>query len=168
MHTIRPAIPADLPPLHDLIERSYRGESARTGWTHEADLLSGPRTTVAALAEIVADPAQNMLIAIEGTRIVACVQLTDKGGGLAYLGQLAVEPGLQAKGRGREMIAAAENRARGFGATRMEMTVVDRRVSLIAYYERRGYALTGEVRPFPYDVPDDGPPLTLVVMAKPL
>ena len=31
------------------------------------------------------------------------------------------------------------------------MTVIVQRPELIAWYERRGYALTGERRPFPYD-----------------
>ena len=39
--TVRTATPADLPRMHPVIERAYRGDSARQGWTHEADLLSG-------------------------------------------------------------------------------------------------------------------------------
>lgn len=35
------ATKADLPDLHALIERAYRGETARGGWSHEADLLTG-------------------------------------------------------------------------------------------------------------------------------
>lgn len=164
---IRPATTADLPALHALIERAYRGDSARNGWTHEADLLEGPRTDLPALASVVADPASAMLIAADGAAIVACVQVSDTGG-LAYLGQLAVEPTLQAAGLGRAMIAAAEGRARARGCRRIEMTVIDRRVELIAYYRRRGYAPTGEVRPFPYEAPKSGPPLTLVVLERAL
>ena len=64
------------------------------------------------------------------------------------------------------MIAAAEDQAaRDFGATMIEMTVIDRRPELIAYYQRRGYVLTDEKRPFP--VPLD-PPLEMVVLAKAL
>jgi hypothetical protein len=47
----------------------------------------------------------------------------------------------------------------------MEMTVIDSRDSLIAWYERRGYVRTGETRPFP--VRRD-PPLTFAVLEKPL
>jgi len=168
MLPIRPATAADLPALHALIERSYRGETARGGWTHEADLLAGPRTDVAALAAIVADPASAMLIALDGSAIAACIQLSDKGGRLAYLGQLAVDPARQTAGLGRTMLAAGEDAARALGATRLEMTVIDRREPLIAYYERRGYARTGEIRPFPFDEPIDGRPIALVVMSKAL
>jgi hypothetical protein len=45
------------------------------------------------------------------------------------------------------------------------MTVIDRRVELIAWYNRHGYAATGETRPFP--VPLD-PPLAMTVLVKPL
>ena len=47
---------------------------------------------------------------------------------------------------------AAEAEARRlFGASRMEMTVIRQREELIAWYERRGYARTGEERPFTLD-----------------
>ncbi len=164
---IRPATPADIPELHPLIERAYRGEASRAGWTHEADYLSGPRTDAATLAAIIAAPAETMLVGVDAGRVVACVQISDRRDGLAYLGFLAVEPVGQATGLGRTMIAAAEDHARGFGATRMEMTVVDRRTTLIAYYERRGYALTGETRPFPAALLE-GVPLAFVVLAKSL
>lgn len=32
-----------------------------------------------------------------------------------------------------------------------KMTVVAQREELIAWYQRRGYTITGETRPFPYD-----------------
>jgi hypothetical protein len=54
----------------------------------------------------------------------------------------------------------------------MEMTVIRQREELVAYYERRGYARTGEGRPFPLDDPRFGIPkrrdLSFVVLAKPL
>ena len=171
---IRSAVPADLPALHALIERAYRGEPARAGWTHEADLLRGPRTDVATLAAIIASPDSVMLIAVEseggdkdGGTIVACVQVSDKGG-IGYLGQLAVEPKRQTGGLGRMMIAAAEDHARRLGATRMEMTVIGDRTELIAYYTRRGYTATGEVRSFPWEMPASGIPLHLIVMERAL
>jgi hypothetical protein len=47
----------------------------------------------------------------------------------------------------------------------MEMTVIDSRVELIAYYERRGYVRTPERRDFPIPVT---PPLTMTVLVKSL
>lgn len=163
---IRGTAARDLSLLHPVIERAYRGETARRGWTHEADLLSGPRTTHDVLVSIVADPRQRLLSAWLGGRPIGCVAVADLGGDRAYLGQLCVEPELQAGGIGRRLIAAAERTAAAaFRATRIEMTVIDSRRELIAYYQRRGYAVTGERRDFP--IPLD-PPLYMSVLEKPL
>jgi predicted N-acetyltransferase YhbS len=170
---IRMATLADVYALRDMIERAYRGDSARKGWTHEADLLEGQRTDVAALTDLINDPAQQILIATDQDHITGCVQITSKADGIAYLGLLSVDPEIQANGLGKSLIAAAEALAQQeFGATVMEMTVIGQRAELIAYYERRGYALTGERRPFPMDDERFGLPvirdLSFVVLAKPL
>ena len=55
---------------------------------------------------------------------------------------------------------------RRFSARRMEMTVIAVRTELIAWYARRGYAPTGETRPFPVDPPR--PELDFVVLEKAL
>jgi ribosomal protein S18 acetylase RimI-like enzyme len=163
---IRPAISSDLPRLHPIIERAYRGDAARGGWTHEADLIEGQRTDLATLEAILASPADRLLVAVGDDAILGCVQVTGKGAQLAYLGLLCIDPALQAAGFGRTLIAAAEAEARiTFAAVTMEMTVIDSRTELIAYYERRGYALTGERRSFP--IPLD-PPLFMVVLTKDL
>lgn len=165
MTTIRPATLADLPRLHPVVERAYRGDSARQGWTHEADMLFDARTDLETLTTLV-DGDSRILIALDGDTILGCVNIADRGNGLAYLGLLCVDPAIQARGIGKQLIAAAEATARDtFAATRIEMTVIDRRVELIAWYERHGYTRSGETRPFPVAV---DPPLTMVVLAKPL
>ncbi len=173
MSDFRFATAADVPALHALIERAYRGESAKRGWTHEADLLDGQRTDVEELAAMIAAPDQRILIAGDGSVFAGCAHVTDKGNGLAYLGLLTVDPDRQAGGLGRDLIRASESLAlETFAALTMEITVIGRRAELIAYYERRGYALTGEERPFPYDNARFGQPrardLDFVVMTKAL
>lgn len=173
MVNIRPATSSDLDPLHDLVHRAYRGDAARAGWTHEADLLEGQRTDRDALTAMLADQAQRVLVAEDGGTLIGCVEISDRGKGVAYLGMLSVDPQRQAGGLGRTLIAAAERcAAEVFGATVMEMTVIRQRTELIAYYERRGYALTGEERPFPATDPRFGLPrrddLAFVVLAKSL
>jgi GNAT superfamily N-acetyltransferase len=148
---LEPATPADVPALHALVERAYRGESARTGWSHEADLLTGPRTSAEELAGFIADPSRRLLVWRDGGAIRACVLLSDRGEGLAYLGMLTVDPSLQGDGLGKRLLAAAEHyAASGMDAGRMEMQVFSRRRELLSFYERRGYQPTGERRPFPY------------------
>ncbi|NIJ08869.1 ribosomal protein S18 acetylase RimI-like enzyme [Sphingomonas vulcanisoli] len=147
---IRDARDGDCDALHALVERAYRGDGARSGWSHEADILGGPRTSRDNLAESIADPKRCLMIAEEGGGPIGCVEITDKGGGIAYLGLLTVDPGLQQGGLGKQLLAAAEQAARDrWGADRIEMTVIDTRDTLIAYYRRRGYAITGETRAFP-------------------
>ncbi len=171
---MRPDIPstrrathADLDLLHALIERTYRGDTARLGWTHEADLLDGQRIDRESLAAIIADRAQEMLIFEKHGEIIGCVQIADKGNGKSYLGLLCVDPRRQAGGVGKQLISAAESEsAIRFGATHMEMTVIEQRLELISYYERRGYMLTGEMRPFPLDVSHAGRPLSFTVLTK--
>lgn len=164
--TIRVATRDDLPALHPVIERAYRGETARGGWTHEADLIEGPRTDISTLTAIVEDPAQRLLIALKDEAALGCVQVSDRGDGLAYLGLLCIDPGLQTGGYGKQLVAAAEETARDtFHARRMEMTVIDVRRKLIEFYERRGYRISGEKRDFP--IPLD-PPLLMDVLVKDL
>lgn len=164
---IRPAAAEDLVALQALIQRCYRGDDSRAGWTHEADLITaGERITVADLAAMRGDPDQRLLAAWLGDRLVGHVNVARARDGVGYLGLLCVDPGVQAGGYGKELIAAAESLAReAFAASRMEMTVISVRAELIDYYRRRGYRPTGDMRPFPLAL---DPPLFLAVLEKPL
>lgn len=161
--TITPATAADIPALKSLIEAAYRGDSARQGWNHEADILGDERVTREELGALMADPAVTILTARDGADMIGCVAVTCKGSALAYLGMLCVSPALQSAGLGRRLLDAAEDHAHAAGIAAMEMTVIGTRASLIAWYERRGYVFTGETRPFP--VLRD-PPVTFVVLEK--
>ena len=169
--TFRPATLADIPALHALVESAYRGDTARLGWTHEADLLDGQRTDPESLTEIIDDPDQQILVALDGSDIIGCVQIARKEHGTSYLGLLSVDPRRQATGLGKQLITAAERAAAThFGAHAIEMTVIKQRSELIDYYGRRGYSPTGEERPFPHGDERFGLPrtseLVFVVLAK--
>ena len=162
--SIDSAVPDDLSALHALVESAYRGESAKAGWTHEADLLHDDRIDRATLAATLADPDVRLLVARAGHDLVGCAQVMRKSPSHAYFGLFAVDPQRQAAGLGKRILAAAEREAREvFGAAVMEMTVIDLRTELIAYYQRRGYRMTGERRPFPVEI---DPPLSFVVLEK--
>lgn len=168
---IEPANESDLEALHALIHRAYRGASAKAGWTHEADLLDGQRTDMAALTGMMASKHDTLLVARDGNALAGCVAVTIKGSELAYIGMVTVDPHRQAGGLGRQLLAAAEGFAGEQGANVAEMTVISQRRELIAWYERRGYQLTGETRPFPMADPRFGLPkadLEFVVLAKPI
>jgi ribosomal protein S18 acetylase RimI-like enzyme len=171
--TIRPAGPADIDAVAALVERAYRGEASRAGWTTEADLLDGQRTDPGEVAAKVISGTGEVLVAVdERGVIVACCELEPRPHG-AYFGMFAVEPALQSAGLGRLVLDAAEARARErWSAATMEMTVIGQRTELIAWYERRGYRPTGQVKPFPYGDVTKGVPrrtdLEFVVLAKTL
>jgi ribosomal protein S18 acetylase RimI-like enzyme len=173
MLTFRRAVPVDVPDLVALIESAYRGDSSRAGWTTEADLLDGQRTDAEAVSAVVHGEQSVMLVVEDDGQLVGCCLIEQRDGGQAYFGMFSVRPGQQGRGRGREILAEAERRARArWDATTMVMTVLAQRPDLIAWYERRGSRLTGESRPFPYGNARHGrpkvPDLNFVTLAKPL
>ena len=156
MLTYRLAEAADAPAVRALIESGYRGDSARRGWSNEADLLEGDRTTPAEVAAMIAAPEKRVLLAEQDGVLVGTVTVTNLGGARAYMGLLCIDPERQAGGLGRALVREVEQLAvREFGSKVMELIVVDVRSELIAWYERRGYVRTGALRPFPLpmDVP---------------
>ncbi len=169
----RNATKDDIARLQPFVHAAYRGDSARKGWTHEADLLDGQRIDAEALSAMIDAPDHVILIAEQQNDLVGCVQVNGKSNGLAYLGMLSVDPERQGGGIGRRLIKAAEAEARStLKATRMEMTVIVQRTELIAWYVRCGYQPTGETRPFPATDPRFGVPrrndLAFVVLARDL
>src|SRR5687768_2772592 len=98
--TFRDATDADVDALVALIESAYRGESSRTGWTTEADILQGQRTDPEGVLEVIKAPDSRLLTVERGGRVVACCQLEHRGAH-AYFGMFAVSPALQGAGLGR-------------------------------------------------------------------
>jgi ribosomal protein S18 acetylase RimI-like enzyme len=85
----------------------------------------------------------------------------------------AVSPAQQGTGLGKIVMAEAERLAQEtWGVTEMQMTVIDVREDLIAWYERRGYRRTGKTKPFPYGDERYGiplrPDLRFELLVKPL
>ena len=168
----RPVERADLATIASLMNRAYRGISD-AGWCSEEGYLAGNRTTEELLhADLAAKPVATFLKWQDDPTgaIIGCVWLEPFGDGIWYLGSLAIDPAKQNEGLGRTMLVAAEDWAREQGAKRIRMKVINVRETLIAWYLRRGYALTGETEPFPYGDDRFGTPLrddlTFVVMGK--
>lgn len=174
--TLIPAAEADIDDIVALVNGAYRGDGGTPGWTHEADYIDGQRTNAEALRQdLKAQPRAVLLTLRDGappSRLLACVWLEPAEADVWYLGLLSIRPDLQDRKLGRQVLVAAEAYAAGRGARRIQMTVVSIRDTLIAWYERRGYARTGETRSFPYDDQRVGVPrrddLSFVVLEKPL
>ena len=164
------ATPADIPRLTRHVNAAYRGETARQGWTTESDLLDGQRIDDEGMTEMLAQPGASMLLALtEAGELLGCFHAQLKGD-LVYLGMLAVTPAQQTQGVGRFLLQAAEEHGRQHNCTLSRMTVISVRAELIAYYERRGYHLSGASEPFPTDPRFGRPrqPLLLLVLEKAL
>jgi GNAT superfamily N-acetyltransferase len=169
----RPAAATDADAVVALVNSGYRGESSKKGWTTEADLLGGQRTDADKVREMVSAHGSRVELAFDAAgALAACVHLKKEADGSCYLGMLTVDPNRQAGGLGKELMVRSEEIARGWGCSRMRMTVISVRAELIAFYERRGYARTGATEPFPENDPRFGLPkvrgLLFVELAKPL
>ena len=155
----RTATVADVHRIVALIESAYRGDSSRVGWTTEADLLDGQRTDEADVTAAVTGPGSRMIVGEHGDELVACCQVLHRETH-AYFGMFAVSPTEQGGGLGKRVLAEAERLAREeLGVPAMEMTVIRQRADLIAWYVRRGYSRTGQMKPFPYGDLRFGKPL---------
>jgi ribosomal protein S18 acetylase RimI-like enzyme len=157
---LEPAREADVPIIVDLVNQAFRGRGDDQSWNVE-DFIEGPRIDEAAVRDDIEEDLVHLLVhrdAADG-RLVATVRLEPSGGGTWHLGMLSVAPDQQARQLGRRVMEVAEAFVRGQGGRRVRLSVVDCRETLIAWYIRRGYRLTGETMPFPYDDQRFGRPL---------
>lgn len=163
---LRQAEIADINALEQLLNRCYRQAE---GWTHEADLIGGIRTTAAELAAVIDEPKHYLFVypktntgnrdGIETGELLGCIAVDMQDNGdksRAYIGMFAVHPELQGQGIGHQMLQAAETFANRHLQSRVQpsritMSILNHRPELLAYYERRGYQLTGASMPFPDD-----------------
>ncbi|MFZ0746374.1 MAG: GNAT family N-acetyltransferase [Terracidiphilus sp.] len=158
----RPAVEADYAEIINLVNVAFRGSGPSVSWNIEAGIIEGQRLTDSLLREdLAAKPNALLLIhrdAADGL-LLGTVWLEPSKDGVWYLGLLTVRPDEQNRQLGRTLLAAAEDFAKQRGAICIRMTVVNVRDTLIAWYQRRGYAATGETKPFPYGDNRIGTPL---------
>jgi len=168
--TIFPATNDDIPQLLQLINSAYRGEVAKKGWTHEADLIDGSiRTNEESLKQLIEKAGATILKFEQEDKIVGCVYLEKKFQRL-YLGMLSVSPDVQAQGVGKQLLKAADEYATKNNCKTIEMTVISVRHELIKWYERHGYHQTTKREAFPSDGKFRNPkqPLEFVYLEKPV
>lgn len=135
-----------------LLNKAYRGEGSKKGWTTEADLLEGDvRTDENEILSLI-NRSNSVFLRYtndEGA-LIGCVNLQQHAEKI-YLGMLAVDPEAQAGGIGRKLLIAAEEHARKLGCHSIYMSVISVRPELISWYDRNGYKDTGERKPFLVD-----------------
>lgn len=98
-----------------------------------------------------------------------------QAGDYASIGMFCVHPSIQGQGVGDTLLSAAQTFAQRHLASssgaRICMSVLSERPELLAYYQRRGYQLTGVSEPFPDDGNNGTPKrddLCLLELAKPI
>ena len=151
MVNLQPATEADYPEIIALTNRAFRGTGPEASWNVES-VLEGERINDDLLREDLAKAPDGHLLIWrdpDGEHI-GHVRLAPEPDGAWYLALLTVRPDRQDQQLGRRLLTASEDFARARGGARIRMTVVNTRDTLIAWYLRRGYALTGETEPFPY------------------
>jgi len=167
-----PIVPADLediPALVTLMNCAYHGDASKKGWTTEAHLLKGElRTDESTLFKLINLPGARFLKYVnEKNEIQGCVFLQKKENKI-YLGMLSVSPLIQAKGIGKQLMAAGEMYVKEQACHSIFMKVISIRHELIAWYERQGYNRTGKTEPFPIDnrfgIPTQ--PLEFIILEK--
>lgn len=143
----------DIPALTSLVNRSYRGQSARQGWTHEADLFEGNRMTDAVLQQMMEAPGAAVYKLVSGGELLGCVYLKKEDTAM-YLGMLTVSPAHQGAGTGKQLLQFSEELARDLACESIYMRVISSRTELLDWYFRKGYADTGKRIPFQGDGAD--------------
>jgi GNAT superfamily N-acetyltransferase len=145
----RMARPADAGTIVAIINAASNGDGGTAGWTHEGAIFEGDRTHAAEVLSLLAVPEAMFLLRVYRGEIAGCAYVK-KMGSVAYMGMLAVRPAVQGAGVGKEIIAEAERIAReSMGCNLMAIGVATRhRPDVTAFYERRGFARTGRVKPF--------------------
>lgn len=158
---------SDLSALLNLVNTTYRGETSTKGWTSEILLLAGDiRIDEEILTDYLINPAVSVLKYTNSeNQLIGCVYLEQKEENL-YLGMLAVNPGSQDGGIGRLLLQSAEEHARQLICNKINITVIEDRTELIAWYQRRGYVITGKKFPFPVEYHKYGKPLKEIILIE--
>ncbi len=162
---------ADIPAITNLLNNAYRGEASKQGWTTEADLIAGDvRTNENTLQEVMQRIGSVFLkYTNDEEQITGCVNLQQHADKI-YLGMFSVSPGLQGGGIGKQLLKASEEYTQHLQCRAIYMSVISVRNELINWYQRHGYADTGERRPFT----EDGvtgkhlQPMEFMVLEKPI
>ncbi|MFY8090657.1 MAG: GNAT family N-acetyltransferase [Chitinophagaceae bacterium] len=134
-----------------LLDKAYRGEESKKGWTTEAHLIAGEvRTNTQMVEAAINDAKGNMLIYTNNHTLLGCVHLQEIENKI-YLGMFAVEPNLQGSGIGKEILKAAEVYTLNKNLAYIFMKVISVRKELIDWYKRHGFTETGEIIDFMED-----------------
>ena len=130
--TIRTAGLDDVPRIVTLLNAAF---------AMERDFVDHDRTSAPEIARYLT-AGSFLVVDGEGGGLAACMYLEQRGDRL-YLGMLAVRPGQQGRGVGRQMMAAAERHAAALGCGAVDIRIVNRRTELPPFYRSLGFVDDG-------------------------
>lgn len=161
----------DLEQLVKLINIAYREQSGRS-WTTEKAYVQGDRIGKVQLEQALQQANFELLLGELGNdEIVACIGLS-LNDDCIEIGTFAIDPSVQNQGYGRELLNYAELYVvKNYPKIRdLVMHVLDVRTELLAYYQRRGYQITGQKSEYPIEAEVGQPivPIQLIEMKKSL
>lgn len=160
---LRVATQQDVENLVTLLNRCYRSDE---GWTNEAALIGGIRTTHKEMTALIDNPNVYLFVfenPHDSDDLLGCISVDFSPINhqpAAYIGTFAVHPAVQGRGIGDTMLSAVETfairhahakKSTHLPLTYLSMSILSHRPELLSYYQRRGYLLTGERMAFPRD-----------------
>ncbi len=122
----------DVPALVRVINAAYEVEKF---------FISGDRTDAKTVRRLMLN-GEFLVTRDDAGQVTGCV-FVERRGERGYFGMLSVDPSRQHGGIGRQLVHAAESRARVAGCTAMDIRVVNLRVELPPFYRRLGYVDNG-------------------------
>ncbi len=152
---MRFADPADAAEIAALVNAAFNPERF---------FISGDRTNPEKVKTLL--EKGRFIVFHENERLLGCIYVELRGE-RGYFGLLSVDPSRQRGGIGAQLIPAAEEYCREAGCRFMDLTFVNLRLPLPAYYQRLGYEESGTL-PFPADQATPNQPVHLVQMSKAL
>lgn len=123
-----------------LVLRDYMTEIASRYYGRPATEAEVASSLAAAGLSGLEEPSGVLLVARKCAKVAGCVGVRVVGPGLAELTKMFVEPHCRREGGGARLLAAAEEAARGFGATVMRLDTRTDLVEARAMYAAHGYS----------------------------
>ena len=137
--SIRALTMGEIPALVELAARIWRAHYAGMLSQAQIDYMLAQRYRPQLIAAQIEDPMQRWLVAAAGPGLVGYAHVYREDAQRAKLDKLYVAPERQRRGLGRALLAAAEDSARAWGASRLVVRTNKANAQALAAYARYGF-----------------------------